>query len=456
MKIYMKYSFNDEKNNGTYAFLIADNDNIITQEARETSCLNKEKFKQEVLMKALEKLPANTKKVEIFSSNLNDKKCSSNESLMKSLSSFSYVFKLQKEINNPQIISTLRKLIKDTKNPNAEQSSSPQGKTKTKTTSKTPNTNETTKTTQPPTANNNIKTTQTPTKTLENTIKIYTDGSLRKAEDIGVGGWSFLIESKTHTIMSNGVLFCDSNHLAELMAVIKALQALENFEVKEKVFIHTDSQYVVDRIDPQYVIKYVSDNREKSIEIKEFEEQWNTLNPLLEKYKPSISWVKGHNGHEQNELCDQMAGEVTESFTQANPQDLAKAKLDEDLANETSKKLAQLTSQNLDETLANETSKKLEQLEVQNLETIKSFSTPLKNFANNLTENLRKLTGEVDKNTNNLTKNLEELKEQLKEHVDKNINNFTINLRKLKGTVTKNITYVREELDNIIKNLPKS
>lgn len=289
-------------------------------------------------------------------------------------------------------------------------------KTTAKSSKKTSSTNNNTKTTQTPSTDNSTKTpqtqstmqtqtkstqtTQTPTKTLENTINIYTDGSLRKAEGVGVGGWSFLIESKTHTIMSNGVLFCDSNNLAELMAVIKALQTLEKFKVQAKVFIYTDSQYVIDRI------------KEKT-KIKEYNNNWAILKPLLEKYEPDISWVKGHNGHEQNELCDKMAGEVTKSFTKAKPQDLAKAKLDKDLENETSEKLAQLTSQNLDETLANETSEKLAQLASQNLdETLQSFSGALKNFAHNLTQKLNSVKLAIDKNINyvgeldNIIKNL--------------------------------------------------
>ena len=87
----------------------------------------------------------------------------------------------------------------------------------------------------------------------------------------------------------------------ELLAVIKGLQALKSTE--HQVQVVSDSKYVVDAINKGWLRNWV----QKGFKDKKNPDLWRKLLPLLDLYRPTFTWVKGHNNHPQNERCDALA-----------------------------------------------------------------------------------------------------------------------------------------------------
>ncbi len=130
-------------------------------------------------------------------------------------------------------------------------------------------------------------------------INIYTDGAAKG--NPGNGGYGVVLEagSKRKEI-SEGFRHTTNNRM-ELLAVIVGLQALKSTQYK--VAVYSDSKYVVDAINQRWVYNW----KKKGYKGKKNQDLWEMILPLLEKYKPTFHWVKGHAGHPQNERCDQLA-----------------------------------------------------------------------------------------------------------------------------------------------------
>lgn len=99
----------------------------------------------------------------------------------------------------------------------------------------------------------------------------------------------------------------------ELLAVIEGLRELKSDQWQVEVV--SDSKYVVDAINKGWLNKWVK----TGFKDKKNPDLWRKLLPLLQKYKPVFTWVKGHNNHPQNERCDALA--VMESKKKNLPPD---------------------------------------------------------------------------------------------------------------------------------------
>ena len=91
----------------------------------------------------------------------------------------------------------------------------------------------------------------------------------------------------------------------ELTAVIMALNALNQpCEVK----LTTDSKYVCDAVNKGWVYSWRKNGWKKSDKKPALNvDLWKELLLLLEKHEVEFIWVKGHNGHKYNEICDALA-----------------------------------------------------------------------------------------------------------------------------------------------------
>jgi len=95
-----------------------------------------------------------------------------------------------------------------------------------------------------------------------------------------------------------------TNNRMELQAVIEGLSTLKE---KCHVTIHTDSRYVMDGV-TKYLVNWkakgwkTADRKEvKNIDL------WQTLDAILPRHQIDWIWVKGHNGHVDNERADGLA-----------------------------------------------------------------------------------------------------------------------------------------------------
>lgn len=133
------------------------------------------------------------------------------------------------------------------------------------------------------------------------TINIYTDGAC--SGNPGRGGFGIVMEVPEKSFSKNfaqGFKLTTNNRM-ELLAVIVALEQLKNPE--DNVHIFTDSKYVTEAINKKWLQNWVK----IGFKNKKNPDLWQRLLPLIKKHKVTFNWIKGHAGHFQNEICDQLA-----------------------------------------------------------------------------------------------------------------------------------------------------
>ncbi len=133
-------------------------------------------------------------------------------------------------------------------------------------------------------------------------VKIYTDGAC--SGNPGPGGWGAVLMYGEARKEINGGEKETTNNRMELMAAIKALEALKKFS---EVHIYTDSMYVKDGI-TTWIHKWKNNNwknsNKKPVKNKDL---WQELEEMISKHEIKWHWVKGHDGHPENERADELA-----------------------------------------------------------------------------------------------------------------------------------------------------
>ena len=134
-------------------------------------------------------------------------------------------------------------------------------------------------------------------------VEIYTDGAC--SGNPGVGGWASVLLYEQHKKELYGNDKETTNNRIELTAVIEALKALKR---PCNVTLYSDSKYVIDSINKDWVYKWKANNWIKSDRKPALNtDLWKELLALLEVHNVKFVWVKGHNGNEYNERCDELA-----------------------------------------------------------------------------------------------------------------------------------------------------
>jgi len=135
-------------------------------------------------------------------------------------------------------------------------------------------------------------------------IRIYTDGSSRG--NPGPGGYGIVMMAGNHRKeMSRGFRMTTNNRM-ELLAVLDALKSLKRHDLPVDVF--TDSKYVCDAIEKGWVFNW----QKKGFKDKKNPDLWREFLRIHKNYKLRLHWVKGHNGHPENERCDFLATEAAQ------------------------------------------------------------------------------------------------------------------------------------------------
>lgn len=134
-------------------------------------------------------------------------------------------------------------------------------------------------------------------------VNIYTDGAC--SGNPGPGGWGAVLEYAGQKKEFSGGEKDTTNNRMELTAVIEALSALKE---PCRVDVTSDSKYVVDAIEKGWLEGWQrrgwrKSNKDPVLNV----DLWQRLLPLLEKHTVRFIWIRGHNGHPENERCDQLA-----------------------------------------------------------------------------------------------------------------------------------------------------
>ena len=133
-------------------------------------------------------------------------------------------------------------------------------------------------------------------------VKIYTDGAC--SGNPGPGGWGVLMIFRDVEKERTGGEEATTNNRMELMA---AIQGLEQLKRQSSVDLYTDSKYVSDGI-KTWIIGWKKRNWRtadgspvKNIDL------WQRLDQARLAHDVHFHWVRGHDGHAENERADALA-----------------------------------------------------------------------------------------------------------------------------------------------------
>ena len=136
-------------------------------------------------------------------------------------------------------------------------------------------------------------------------VSIYTDGSAKG--NPGNGGYGAILLAGHHKKeLSEGFVNTTNNRM-ELLAVIEALKKLKKSGLK--ISVYTDSKYVVDSVEKKWVFNW----QKKGFKNKKNIDLWLEFLKVYEQNSISFKWIKGHNNHPQNEVCDKLAFNASEN-----------------------------------------------------------------------------------------------------------------------------------------------
>jgi len=145
-------------------------------------------------------------------------------------------------------------------------------------------------------------------------VCIFTDGAARGNPD-GPGGYGCVLRytDKNGTVhekeLSRGYKKTTNNRM-ELMAAIAGLEALER---PCNVDLYSDSQYLIKAFTEHWIDSWQKNGwkRGKKEDVKNVD-LWKRLLEACGPHEISWHWVRGHNGHEENERCDRLATEAAD------------------------------------------------------------------------------------------------------------------------------------------------
>ncbi len=142
-------------------------------------------------------------------------------------------------------------------------------------------------------------------------LQLYTDGAC--SGNPGPGGWAFILRHLANGTETEHAGFAaeTTNNRMELTAVIEGLSALTD---PSQVEVWSDSQYVLhglrDWLDGWKAKGWRRSGNKRVLNV----DLWRQLDALRDRHELQYQWVAGHDGHPENERCDQLAVDQIEQF----------------------------------------------------------------------------------------------------------------------------------------------
>ena len=134
-------------------------------------------------------------------------------------------------------------------------------------------------------------------------IELFCDGAC--SGNPGPGGWGTILRYKGREKELCGGEANTTNNRMELTALIEGLKALKE---PCNVTVTTDSKYVADGITKGWACSWQRNGWVKSDKKPALNtDLWETLLEQLDRHEVTVKWVRGHNGHPENERCDRLA-----------------------------------------------------------------------------------------------------------------------------------------------------
>lgn len=133
-------------------------------------------------------------------------------------------------------------------------------------------------------------------------IYLYTDGASRG--NPGPGGYGIVLKCGNLRKEISGGFTNTTNNRMELLAVIVGLEAVK-WE-KAQIQVWSDSSYVVDAINKGWIYSW----ERKGFKNIKNPDLWLRFLKIFKKHNVTFHWLKGHEGHPENERCDTLAVEA--------------------------------------------------------------------------------------------------------------------------------------------------
>ena len=140
-------------------------------------------------------------------------------------------------------------------------------------------------------------------------VKIFTDGAARGNPD-GPGGYGTILQyvdphGELHEREYSQGYIRTTNNRMELMAAIVGLEALNR---PCEVRLYSDSKYLTDAFNQKWIEGWIRRGwkRGKNEPVKNMD-LWKRLLAAAEPHSIQFIWVKGHDGHPENERCDRLS-----------------------------------------------------------------------------------------------------------------------------------------------------
>ncbi len=134
-------------------------------------------------------------------------------------------------------------------------------------------------------------------------VTIYTDGAC--SGNPGKGGFGVILSFMGKIKEISQGFECTTNNRMEIMAALTGLKALKE---PCKVILYSDSKYLVDSVNQKWIDSWQKNGWKNSKKEKvKNRELFEELIELLKIHDVEFKWVKGHDGHAQNERCDFLA-----------------------------------------------------------------------------------------------------------------------------------------------------
>lgn len=142
-------------------------------------------------------------------------------------------------------------------------------------------------------------------------VEIFTDGACRG--NPGPGGWGVLLRYRGRERHLYGGEPDTTNNRMELRAAIEGLRALKE---PCEVSLTTDSEYVRNGINSWMDNWKKRDWKTAGRKPVKNRDLWQALDEQNQRHQVEWHWVRGHTGHRENEIADQLANRGIDELKQ--------------------------------------------------------------------------------------------------------------------------------------------
>ena len=135
-------------------------------------------------------------------------------------------------------------------------------------------------------------------------VELFTDGAC--SGNPGPGGWAYILRhpASGKAREDSGGQRQTTNNRMELLAAINGLEALKS---PSAVDLYSDSQYVLNGLSEWLASWKKRGWKTASKQPVNNQDLWERLDELIQTHTVRFHWVRGHDGHPENERCDELA-----------------------------------------------------------------------------------------------------------------------------------------------------